>query len=222
MSDPLKVGEGPLSRVAAYVYTLIVIELLLLLTAAPGLVPIVFLARDASNLVLVGVCLIPLGPALSAALYALYHHRGDLADLHPARAFWRGYRLNFRGVLWIWIPLLVWLTIIAVNLANYSAAGIPLWWAVLLAVIGFVATLWGINALVITSLYSFRIGDLARLAVYFLPRTFLGNVSVLLVAAAVTAFASEAVLVLLGSVFLLGLLVTSRSMIAAIREEFVA
>ena len=65
-------GEGPLSRAAALVYTLIVVELLLLATTLPGLVPLVLLARDVSNAPLAALCLLPLGPALSAALYALH------------------------------------------------------------------------------------------------------------------------------------------------------
>ena len=54
MPDTLQqFGTGLLSRVAARVYSLIVVELLLLLTTVPGLVLLVLLDRDASNLPLV-------------------------------------------------------------------------------------------------------------------------------------------------------------------------
>ena len=59
-------GEGPLARVAALVYSLLAIELLLLLTTLPGLIPLVLLDRDASNAPLAVACTIPLGPALSS------------------------------------------------------------------------------------------------------------------------------------------------------------
>jgi hypothetical protein len=218
-------GEGPLARVTALIYSLLVVELLLLLTVLPGLVPTVLLAPDASNAPLVALFAIPLGPALSAALFALHQHRGDLTDLRPFGRFWRGYRLNAVGVLQIWIPYLVGMAVIAVNLAHPESAGVPGWWAVVLVLIALVASLWVANALVITSLYAFRARDVARLAVYFLGRTkgvTLGNAGLLVIAAGITYATSEAILALLGSVLAFGLLVTCRPMTAVVRTEFTA
>lgn len=218
-------GEGPLSKVAATVYSMLAIELLILLTAAPGLVVLVLLDRDASNLPLVAACALPLGPALSAALYALHHRRTDLADLRPAAAFWRGYRLNALGVLKVWVPALAWLTIVAVGLANFATTGLPAWWAALLALIGVGAALWAANALVITSLFAFRGRDVARLAAYFLtrrPGVTVANACLLVVAVGVVLVSSEAVLALLGSVFAATLLRNSRPLYEAVRREFTA
>jgi hypothetical protein len=202
-----------------------VVELLFLLTTAPGLVVLVLLDRDLSNLPLAAVCAVPLGPALSAALYALYHRRSDLADLHPASDFWRGYRLNGASALLVWVPGLAWLTVIAVSLANFSAAGVPGWWAALLVVLAGAVALWVLNALVITSLFAFRTVDVARLAAYFLIRTpsvALGGAGLLIAAVGVAVLASEAVLALLGWLFVAALLATSRPMTTRIREEFTA
>ncbi|MEE6259757.1 DUF624 domain-containing protein [Plantactinospora sonchi] len=218
-------GTGPLSRVTALIYCLLVVELLILVTSVPGLVPLVLLDRHASNLPLVAACVLPLGPAVSAALYAVHHHRPDLTDLKPAAAFWRGYRTNLGSVLRIWVPSVLWLTVLAVNLAHLDAAALPGWWRVPLVVVTVLTTLWLVNALVITSLFTFRARDVARLAVHFLGRTpgvTLGNAGVLLAAAAVTVFASEALLALLGSVLILALLGTTRPMIDRVREEFTA
>jgi uncharacterized membrane protein YesL len=218
-------GGGPLSRAAAMVYNLLLVELLFLLTVLPGLVPLVLLDRDASNIPLVAACALPIGPALSAALYALRHRSGDLADLHPTTAFWRGYRLNFRAALTVWVPLVIWLAILGVNVGNFAAAGVPGWWGFLMVVVMVSATLWGVNALVITSLFTFRPTDIARLAVYFLVRTpgvTLGNACLLLVAAGVTVVSSELVVVLLASVFTIGLLRTTLPMTARIEKDFTA
>jgi hypothetical protein len=218
-------GEGPLSRAAARVYTVLVVELLLLATAAPGLVPLVLLDRDASNAPLAAICALPLGPAVSAALYALHHHRSDLADLSPAAAFVRGYRTNVGGVLRMWVPWLAWLTVLTLNLAYLPAAGVPSWWAVAMVILAVAAILWVTNALVITSLFAFRVRDIARLAVYFLvrtPRVTLGNACLLIVAAGVTMLWSEAVLALLGAVFVSALLLNARPMTTTIQEQFTA
>lgn len=216
-------GSGPLSRISALVYTLLVVEGLFLVTTLPGLVGLVLLDRDAGNVPLAALCLLPVGPALSAALYALRHHRPDLTDLRPAAAFWRGYRMNVRGVLKIWVPALAWLTVIAVNLANFTAAGVPGWWALLLVLIAVAAVLWTANALVITSLFEFRGRDIARLGVYFLfrsPRVTVGTVCLLIVAFGVTVVATEAVPALLASVFAAFLLLIARPMIDEVRERF--
>jgi uncharacterized membrane protein YesL len=218
-------GNGPLSQGAAFIYTLLAVELLLLLTTLPGLVPLVLLVADSSNIPLFAACALPLGPALSAALYALRHRSDDITELHPAAAFWRGYRLNFLASLRIWVPCLAWLTVIGMSLANFDAAGVPGWWAGLLIAIGIVATLWLGNALVITSLFAFRTIDVARLALLFLARTpgvTLGNACLLVLTGLLTAATSEVAVALLGSVFALVLLLTSRPMITKIKEEFTA
>lgn len=218
-------GEGPLARVAALVYSLLAIELMLLVTTLPGLIPLVLLDRDASNAPLAVACAVPLGPALSAAIYALRKHKGDLTDLRPAAAFWRGYRLNVGGVLRVWIPWLALIAVLAVNLSHARAAAIPGWWMGLLVALAVASALWMANALVIVSLFSFRTIDIARLAAYFLGRTrsvTLGDLGLLICAAGLVAVASEAVLALVGVLFAAFLLRVSRPMIALVTEEFTA
>ncbi|QSB17223.1 DUF624 domain-containing protein [Natronosporangium hydrolyticum] len=219
-------GSGPLARGCAYVYTVFLTQLLFLLFTVPGLVPLVLLLdRDVSNLPLAAAGLIPLGPALAAMVFAFHHRSNDLTELHPVATFWRGYRLNFVPVLRIWVPWLAGMTIIAVNLAYLGAAGIPGWWAGLLVVIAVVATLWIVNALVITSLFTFRTRDIARLAGYFLARTpgaTLGNVCLLVVMVGLTYAASEAVLALVAWAFAQFLLLTSRPTITVVEREFTA
>ena len=216
-------GEGPLARAAALIYTLLVVELLFLVTTVPGLVGLMLLDRDVSNALLAAVCALPVGPALSAAMYALHRRSRDLTGLRPAAAFWRGYRLNVRAALAVWAPWLVWMVIIAVNLANFGAAAVPGWWAGLLVLVAVAATLWVSNALVIASLFTFRVTDVARLAAYFLTRTpgvTVGTAGLVIVATGVTLAWSEAVLALLGSVLALALLRTARPMTGEVAREF--
>jgi hypothetical protein len=85
------------------------------------------------------------------------------------------------------------------------------------------ATLWGVNAVVISSLFAFRVRDVARLAAYYLTRTPsvpIGAFCLLAVAIAAIALWSEAVLMLLVPVLALALLQISRPMVADLREEF--
>jgi uncharacterized membrane protein YesL len=205
------------------IYTLLVVELLLLIGIVPGLAVLVLLDRNASNLPLAAACALPLGPALSAAVFALRHRRRDLIDLRPAAAFVRGYRLNFAAILHVWVPFLAWMTVIAVSLAHFAATGLPEWWAVLLVVVGAASLLVTANALVISSLFTFRLIDVVRLSAAFLTRTpgvTLGNLCLLVAATAVTATLSEAVLALLGSVFAALLLLNANPMIREIERDY--
>lgn len=218
-------GEGPLARVVSFVYTVLVVEVLIVVSTLPALVLLMLLDRDVSNLPLAALFAIPLGPAASAALYTLHHRRSDLTDLKPTRAFWRGYRANLGPVLRLWLPWLAWMTIVAVILAHYQDAGIPAWWAGLLVLLSVAATLWGANALVICSLFAFRSRDVVRLAAYFLWRTpgvTLANACLLVVAAGVTLLWSEAAIVALASVLAIALLGSTRPMVADIQEHFAA
>ncbi|GGN73105.1 hypothetical protein GCM10010112_42210 [Actinoplanes lobatus] len=218
----LAFGTGPLSRTAATVHNLLVVEALLVATTLPGLVALL-LDRNVGNLPLVALCALPVGPALSAALYALHHRSSDLTELRPAAAFLRGYRLNARGALLVWAFWLGWITVLAVNLANLGAAGLPGWWVAPLLLVGAAATVWMLNALVITSLFAFRFRDVARLAAYLVIRTpgvSLGNCCLVIVVLGGVLASSEAVVALAGSVLVLALLHNSRRLIAVVRKEF--
>jgi hypothetical protein len=218
-------GEGPLARAAALVYSLLVLEVLLVLGAAPGLVLLGLLDRDASNVPLAALCALPLGPAWSAALYAWHHRSRDLTELHPAKAYRRGYRAALPGVFTLWAPWLVAMGLVGTVLTHRDAAGVPGWWLGLLAVIAAVSALWMANVLVITALFTFKAADTARLAAYFLVKSFkatVGNLCVLAAAVAVTAAGAQLLPLLLASVAAAGTLLNSRPMITEIREEFTA
>jgi hypothetical protein len=210
-------GTGPLARAAALVHTLLVVEVLVLLTGVAGIVPLVLLDRSPGNIPLAAACAIPAGPALSAALFALRRRSGDLTELAPARAFLRGYRMNVAGVLKLWVPWLAWEAVLGINLAHG-------WWPVPVAALALVAALWQANALVIASLFAFRTRDIARLAAYFLVRTpqvTLGTAGLAALAVVIVLLWSEAVLALLAVVFAAALLRTARPLRAGIEERFI-
>jgi len=214
-------GTGPLSRAAVLIHTLLTTGALLLLTASPGLI-LLFLAGPTP---LAALFLLPLGPAASAALYALHHRGTDLTDLHPARTYLHGLRVNTLPALKLWTPLLTWLTVIAFTLTHFAATGLPAWWAAILAATALVALLWGAHALILTSLFTFRARDTARLAAYFLlrhGRTTLGALSLLVLTATATALLTEALPALLAAPLLLSLLHTARPVIAETKENFTA
>ena len=195
-----EIGAGLLPRSSAAVYWFLVVEALLLVTSAPGLVLLQVLDRDASNVPLFALACLPFGPSVAAALFAWRVFVRD-RDLSPARHFWRGYRLDALDVLRWWVPTLVLLAIVAVNLTHLSDAGFPPALAIVLGAIAVMVVLWSGHALVLSALFSFRTRDVARLGAYFVaakPLVTLGFASVLVLAAGV-AYLSDWLLVLLAA-----------------------
>lgn len=219
-----EVGSGTISRVAVAVYWFAMIEVLLVVTAAPGLVMLTLLDRHPSNIPLVGVACLPLGPSLAAAVFAWRTFLRE-KDLSPARHFWRGYRLNVLDVLRIWVPAVVVLTILWMNLTYSGALGLPMVLVLVTALVALGVLLWSMHALVITALFAFRARDVARIAGHYLlgkVRVTLGAASLVVLAGGVVAFTSDWVLALLASLFSLLVLRNGLPMVEEVQERFVA
>lgn len=191
-----ELGEGVLGRATAYVYWHLVVGVLLCAASLPGVVLLLLLERSAGNAALAPLCLVPYGPALSAALYAL-RDRTRADALTPARTYLRGYGLNAGDVLRTWAPAMVALAVIVAGLVNLDAAGVPAGYAGALLVVAALVLLWAVEALTIASFFSFRTRDVARLAAHYLlrtPRVTLGLVALVIVAVGVVWWTTEAVL----------------------------
>jgi hypothetical protein len=196
-------GQGPLGRFTGAVYWFLLVTVMLVVAALPSVVVMLLLDRSASNVPVFVLALVPLGPALSAGLYATRARSRD-ESLAPVAAFWRGYRLNWADVLRLWVPGLLVLGIIAFVLANAGTAGLGWVYMAVLAGLSVVVGVWTLHALAIASFFSFRTRDAARLALFYLgklPAVSLGVVSLLIIAFGVTWFLSEGVMALLGAVW---------------------
>jgi len=216
--------RGPLGRATGGAYLLLVVELGFLLAVLPGLLGLMFVARDASNLPLVAVCLVPLAPAFSAALYATDRARRE-DDLVVWPRFWRGWRRNVREVLSLWLPVLAAGTVLGYNIAFGPAVGVPDVFVVGSWILLGALALWAVHAVVIASFFSFRLRDTARLALYYLaarPLVTLGAVSLLVIAAGIVFLTADWVLALCGSLFAVGVLLTHKPLIADVEERFTA
>lgn len=217
-------GSGVLARAAAFIYWHLVVGVLLCAGTLPTVVLLFFLDRSVGNVALVPLCAILLAPALSAGSYAL-RDRGRSDELVPARSFLRGLRLGWADALRAWSPPMIVIAIVAGGIVSLESAGLPAGYAGVLIAIGVIVLLWGTNALLIATFFSFRWRDTARLAVYYLGRRWivtLGELALLIVAVALVLFTSEAVLWLLQVVWLAFLVVIARPLIADVTARFTA
>jgi len=219
-----EIGEGFLARGAAVVQWYLVVDLLMVLVAAPGLVAAMLLAPAGSNAPLLVLAALPVGPAVAAALYAFQVADTD-RDLSPGRHFWRGLRLNTVDVLKMWVPGLAALAVIATNVALSAEAGLTRALVGISLAVALGIVLWLANVLVIVARFAFRTRDVARLAVYYLfrrPVVPLAVTSLLVVAAALVVALGEWSLLLTASLFAAWLYRHSRTLRADVEERFTA
>ena len=217
-----EIGPGILARWSAIVYWYLIIELLLVATTVPALVAILFLDRDPSNVFLVAALCIPVGPALSAAVFAWRVFRAD-RDLAPARHFWRGYRLNAVDVLRWWVPALLALAVIGFGIGNLDRVSVPAGYGAALGVIALGILLWAGHTLAVSSTLALRTRDTARLGAYYLgarPMSTLGLLSLLVVAGGLVFLTSDWLLLLVASPMSLLFLVNEESVISDATERF--
>jgi hypothetical protein len=226
--DPAENASGgdrsTLTRVTTFVYWHLVVGALLCVATVPSVVALLLLGRAPANAVLVPLCLIPHGPALSAALYAL-RDRTRSESLAPAPAFWRGYRLNAADVLRVWVPAMAGLAVVVGGIVNLDAAGVAPAYAGVLVVIGLLLTLWALDAVTIASFFSFRTRDVARLAAYYLVRQLRVTVTLLalvVVAVGMVRLTTEAVLWLFTIVLVAFWYAGARPLIEDVTARFVA
>ncbi|MFI5844671.1 hypothetical protein ACIA8K_33725 [Catenuloplanes sp. NPDC051500] len=198
------------ARTAASVHRLLVTGVWTALGCSPTVAAGLALGGDGSNLPLLAVAALPVGPAVAAALFSLRAHRPDLGDLHPSADWLRGWRSLAGRALLLWAPFLALLTVLSINLTHLDVAGVPGWWAAPLTVIAVTACLWVAVALVLVVLSEDApVSVVARRAAYTLmtrPLVTLAVAVLLIVAAAVTLAWSEGALLIAAPVLLLALL----------------
>ncbi|TQK20923.1 uncharacterized protein DUF624 [Microbacterium sp. SLBN-154] len=216
--------QGAFWRATTVVYWYVVVEGCFLLAAAPGFAGILLLERDASNIPLYALCLLPLGPAFSAAVSTMAA-RMTAEEPNVWPRFWRAYARNLGDVLWVWVPALAIATVLGTTVAFGAAAGVDLFFTGAAIVLLVVVALWASHALMIASFFRFRARDIARLALYYLaakPLVTLGSASYLVLATAVVAFGSDWMLALTAVVFAAFAGANARPMVADVTQRFTA
>ncbi|SDE17502.1 DUF624 domain-containing protein [Glycomyces harbinensis] len=219
-----EVGPGTLSRLTAAIYRYLVLGVFLAVSGVPTLLLWTLLSPDASNAVLFVAALLPVAPALSAALYAQRAWARE-PDLSPARPLLRGLRLNLRDTLSWWVPVLACATVLTVNVLFTDLVPGGAFLRPVSVVLLAVLVVWSGHLLAVTSFFSFRFRDVLRVAAaeFFLSwKSSLGLLALLIVATATVMMSSEAVLLLFGWAFAASLWLVVRPVVADVTERFTA
>ena len=109
---PAKVyGDGILFRVSNHAYWMLTLTVMFALSNVL-FVPVMFLARDVSNIVFFGAAALPLGPAVTALLYCIAKLSRE-KDFSPVADYMHAYRANLVETLRFWAPVVVIVAIVA-------------------------------------------------------------------------------------------------------------
>ena len=220
--------SGTLGQITAAVYRVLVLEILFLAAASPGLVLLVTLSPDPSNAPLAALSLLPAGPAFAALIFAWRASTGE-EHLAPAQSFWRGYRLNAASTLrWWWLVLTV-IAILGINVAFLDSVippGLPLVLAgAAQGAVFLLVAVAALHAMVINSLYNFRTRDILRLAFRLVRsshRATIGAAAIVIACAGVVGVGSELALIALASIVAAVVLQNAHTLTTDIEEKYIA
>ena len=206
-------------------FRLLTLTVLFAIATVPTWALWLFLAPDPSNALLFALGAVPIGPALSAGLYSLRARATD-DGLTPGAAFWRGYALNWKDVLTLWVPALAVLGIIGWTVGFREYAGVGTAYAIVLGLIALGVYVWAMHCVAIASFFSFRTRDVARLGVFAAltqVRATFGVIALVVVTLAVLLMVELPVLlVALGGIWIWLWWANLQSMIAQIQQRFIA
>lgn len=198
-----EVGEGRLGRALTASWWGTGLTVLLTIANLPLVSMALLLRPDPSMTWLVALAAIALGPALSAGLYAVREHYVD-PDVPVVRAFWRGYRLNWRDASALSAPACVLGGIVGLVVLGGPEAGVPGIVIGLAAGVGILLVVMTLHALALRSFFRSTLVDAIAAAAYYLVRRWRASLGVLvLVAGAVTVatVVSDLLLTLLAGVW---------------------
>ena len=217
-------GAGPLFRAAGTVSGVMMGHALLvfanvLLVVTPLL----------GNWLLVLLACVPIGPSLVAAMYAFNRLLAG-HDTGVFRDFVRGYRMNFAQALMVWLPYLLVLAVVTLNLAGLplipgAEPGAEPAIRVALLVLGLLASTAALNALLLLSRFTFPVRDIYRLSLYSFgarKRVALGNTGILFVAAFLLLMSTTYLMLVVAGALVFLVCLNSRPLLRFIEDRFTA
>lgn len=193
-------------RLSSRVYELFILQIGLILTSSPIIIPLLFLDKVIDNVLLWGFFLLFVGPSISAVIGALLTENHQ--EQAPFRLYFSKYVSNFLDALKITVPAVAVGVILVVDIAwqNKTAYNFVAW----LFIIGLVfLSIFYLFATIINVKYKFRFKDLCKLTLYYMFAQYkisLKFLSYFVITFALMYFVSD-FLVLLLTVVLLYLLV---------------
>ncbi|WP_427115467.1 DUF624 domain-containing protein [Pseudarthrobacter scleromae] len=215
-------GAGPLFRAAGAVAGVMMGHALLVLANV-----LLVVTPLLGNWLLVLLAFVPVGPSLVAAMYAFNRLLAG-HDTGVFRDFVRGYRMNFVQALVVWLPYLLVLAVVTLNLAGLplipgAGPGAEPAIRVALLVLALLVATAALNALLLLSRFTFPVRDIYRLSLYGFgaqKRVALGNAGILFVAAFLLLMSTTYLMLVVAGALVFLVCLNSRPLLRFIEDRF--
>jgi uncharacterized membrane protein YesL len=217
-------GEGLLFSLTNHIYWLIMTNIYFILCNVLFLFFFMTLQPTFSNITIYFLALIPTGPSISALFYSI----GKLIrerDLSPLRDFCHGYKINFKDTMKFWLPLLLVLYILFIDLQYFNSN--PTTINNILSVVFSIAIILMIilmkYAFLINAGFKFRLKDIWKLSVYYsfmkMKITF-GNIGIVIILLFLSYLVSDFVIVFVASLVCYLFMLNSKEVVEDIKINF--
>lgn len=225
MEKNQKVGQRILSFLSKHLYSLILFNIYFILCNILILLSFLLFDLSYSNLLIYILALVPTGPAISALIYSvvklIHEEEGS-----PTKHFFNGYRVNFLDTLKIWLPILVLISILGVDIHYYqTATGFTQFVSGAIFVVIMLALLLLQYVFFINAIYKFKTLDIYKLSVYYSfmkMKETIGNVVILVITFFLVYIFSESILLFIPSFVCYIMVLNNRIVIDDIKLNFIA
>jgi len=225
MDNGKEFGTGFLSILTNHIYWLGLVNFYFVLCNIVFLFFFISLIPSFSNMFIYFIALIPSGPAITALFSTLSKLVRD-KEISPTKDFFHSYKVNFVDTLKVWLPLLLVVFILVVDLYYFNAnpsntnqilAGIFL---VVLLLIG----TFSIYVFSIHANFAFRVRDIYRLSVYYSfykIKATTGNIGLVIITFFLMNVISDFIILFIASLLCYAMVLNSNTVLEDIRQNFV-
>lgn len=225
MVDGKEFGQGKIHGFTNHIYWLAQINIYFVLCNIVFLFFFLTLEPSFSNIIIYFLALIPSGPAVSALCYAI----GKLVrenEISPTKDFFYGYKLNFKDTLKLWLPMLLVIFILVVDLQYFYLEATVInqilaivFLVVLILMLGLLLYIFPINVT-----YKFRTRDIYKLSIYYsfkkVKITF-GNIGIFIITLFLMYVISDFLILFIASLVCYALMVNSKEVMDDIKLNYV-
>lgn len=224
MNKQQEFGQGILSVVTNHIYWFMLTNIYFVFCNLIFLIAFMTLEPELSNMILIFIALIPTGPAITALCYVMDKLVRE-KEISPTRDFFYGYKINLKDTLKVWLPMIVAIFILIVDLQYFyqeSTKINQIMAIVFLVGLGFLICIL-LYVFPITAKFKFRMRDVFKLSFYYSFKKLkitTGNIGILIIALFLMIITTDFLFIIIASVLSYVLTLNSRAVIDDIEENY--
>ncbi|UOQ85111.1 DUF624 domain-containing protein [Gracilibacillus salinarum] len=221
----MEYNQGGFFRFSYYVYQLLILNLLFVLTNILLFAALIILIPSISNALLYYIAFIPTGPSLAALFHSLSSVMKENGHSF-VKDFLSAYKNNFVDVLKVWVPIITvfFILLIDIQYFNQNPTLINQVLNGIFIVLLLLLVLLSIYSLMITTHYTFRLRDTYRLSIFYMLtwiKRSTGNIAILFLTVVFMFFTSDFIILFISSLVAWFLVLNTLPVIHDVGTSFV-